>query len=187
MIYPKIYNLKTGKIAIKIVSIISIVIILICSIINILTTPKIKWSLIVILEIIYAWIVTMYSIKKNTNIAAHTLLQLITVSALTILLDNVIGYKGWAVTFAIPIIISIANIIMFILAIVNYRRYFKYAIYQIVIAIISILLILFVIVKFSKYVLPVILTSAIVGFSLLTAIIFHGKDLKDEMIRLFHI
>ena len=79
----------------------------------------------------------MYSIKRNTNIAGHVLIQTLAISLLTAYIDYRIGFRGWSIEIAIPIIIIISNLTMLILTIVSYKRYIRYAIYQLIIVLFS--------------------------------------------------
>ncbi|MEG1142426.1 MAG: DUF6320 domain-containing protein, partial [Clostridia bacterium] len=73
MIYPKKISAKKTGIIIKGLLIISIIIGIILVIINKLTTPQIHWAAISNAGIIYVWVTVIYSINKNTNIAAHVM------------------------------------------------------------------------------------------------------------------
>jgi len=187
MLYPKILNIKKSNLAIKIILIISIAVALICLIIDFAIGLKFHWSFLVIAGIIYTWVTTMYSIKKNVNIASHVMLQMICVPILLIVIDNIIGYKGWSINWAIPIGFAVANITMFVLTIVTHKRYFKYAIYQIIIFIISFIPIILYTFKLSTRLLPVIITSSVTIVTSIVIISLCGKDLKEETKRIFHI
>ena len=83
---------------------VSVGIAIILVLINKLTTPTIPWAALANAGILYSWVVVIYAIKKNINIAGHVLLQLIALSSLTIYIDYVLGMKGWSINLAIPII-----------------------------------------------------------------------------------
>lgn len=186
-LYPDIINIKKGNIAIKIVMFISITICLVSILVNEIATPNFKWSALVIIGVIYSWVTTMYSIRKNVNLAGHVLLQTIAISALIILVDIIIGYRGWSMNIALPIIISVANVTMLVLTIVSRKKYFKYAIFQIILSLASIGLILLIAFKVTNRVIPVAISSGISGLTLVISVILCGKDLKEELKRLFHI
>ena len=93
MIYPKKINAsKTDKVM-KALLISSVVLSGILLLINKLTSNKISWSALSIAGIIYVWITVIYSIKKNTNIAGHVLIQTIAISCLTVFIDYQIGFR----------------------------------------------------------------------------------------------
>lgn len=187
MLYPNIINIKKSSVIIKILLLVSMLICLISILINELTSPNFKWSAIVIIGIVYVWVTVLYAIRKNVNIASHVLLQTIAVSILTIMLDIIIGYRKWSFSLALPIIISVANITMFILTIVSENRYFKYAIYQIILSILSGIVILLIALEGTYKVIAISITGGISIFTLIVSIILCGGDLKQEVLRLFHI
>ena len=137
-LYPKVRNVKTSNLAIKIMGIVSILIILVCAIVNLCTSQKYLWFLIVIAGIVYSWVTVLYSVHRNVNIASNVMVQLIAISIITICIDYIIGYSGWSVNLSIPIIIMVANTTMFILTISSFHKY-KYAIYQLIIFVLSII------------------------------------------------
>lgn len=187
MIYPKLINVKKTNIIIKILVLISACISLVSIIINELCTKEFKWSFIVIVGILYTWITTLYSIRKNVNIASHVVIQTICISVLVILLDVIIGYRKWSLELAIPIIIGVANITIFVLTIVSHKRYFKYAIFELCIFAISMIPIILFFIHITEKWIPATICSGIAIITLINTIFLCGKDLKQELERLFHI
>lgn len=185
MLYPKIK--KKNNILINVIATLSIFISGICILINKLTTPDFKWSYIVVVSILYTLITTLYSIKKNINIAYHVLLQVIAISILTILLDIIIGFRGWSIILAVPIAIVTGNVTMVVLTIVSRKKYFHYALYQLILSFFSGVFLLWVFFSNKSNVISLSITFGISVFTLLITIILCGKDLKEELRRLFHI
>lgn len=187
MIYPKLINVRKTNLVIKILLAISIIVSCIVILINELCTKDIKWSYIVVLGIIYIWITTLYSIRRNTNIAGHVVIQTICISILVVLIDIIFGYKKWSLELSLPIIIGIANITIFILTIVSHRKYFKYAVYQICIFLISLIPVILFFSNITEKWIFMTICSGIAVVTLINSIILCGKDLKQEIERLFHI
>lgn len=186
MIYPKLINVKRTNLAIKILLIISVAIGGIVFLINELTN-EFKWSFIVMLGIVYVWVTVLYSIRKNINIAAHVLIQTIAISVLVVLLDEIIGFRKWSLEIAFPIVVGISNITIFILTIVSRKKYFRYALYQFCIFCISIIPVVLYFGGVTKHFLPMTICSGIALFTFINTIILCGRDLKQELVRLFHI
>ncbi len=187
MIYPKKISAKKTEKLLKYLILLSVAIAILLVIINKLTTPKIHWAAICNAGIIYAWITVMYSINKNINIAGHVMIQTIALSLLALYVDYALGNKGWALNIAIPIAIIIANTTMFFLTIVSSRRYIRYAIYQLIILIFSILPIIFI---YEGMVKNIMLSYTAIGISFANFIItmlLSANDVKDEIVRKFHL
>jgi len=187
MIYPQKLNSKKGDKIIRIAIIISIISAIILLIINKLTTPQMPWAALCNAGIIYIWATVIYSINKNINIAGHVLIQTIAISILTLYIDYKLGFKGWALNIAIPIIIIIANITMLILTIVSYKKYIKYAIYQLLIVIFSMLPVLLITEHIVQNKTLGVIASSISILNLLISLILCFKDVREAVIRKFHM
>lgn len=187
MLYPKILNIEKGKIIKKILLLVSVIISIVLVVINFCIDSTNKWSLLCIVGIIYVWFTTLYSLKRNVNIASHVMIQMICITALTLAIDYILGYEGWSITLAIPIIIMIGNVTLLILTIVSRKKYIKYAIYQIIIFILSMIPLILMKYSIQNYNFPTIISSSIAGATLCLTLILCGRDLYKDIIRRFHI
>lgn len=188
-LYPKIRNVKRGNIAIKIMALVSLFIALACTIVNFCTSTKYLWCLIVMVGIIYSWITVMYSVHRNINIASNVVLQTIAISALTLCIDYILDYKGWAINLAIPIIIMVANVTIFVLTLVSLRRYYKYAIYQLIISALSFIPLIISVTFDGIITRPIftIISSSIATFTFIMSLILCGKNIVEELDRRLHM
>ena len=188
-LYPKVRNIEKSHLTIKLMIFISFLIMLICTIVNICTSTKYLWCLIVGIGIIYSWITVMYSLKRNINIGSNVMIQLVTISILVICIDFIIGYTGWAINYALPIIIGIANITILVLTIVSINKYYKYAIYQLIILILSMIPMIIYITSNEIITKPIftIISSIVAVFTFILSIIFCGKSIVSELDRRLHM
>lgn len=187
MIYPKKLSSKKGELVLKIIFIISILIAILLVIINKSTTPNTSWAAIANGGIIYVWVIVLYSINKNVNIAGHVMVQTIAISLLTLFIDYKLGFNGWSINISIPIIIIIANITMLILTIVSHKKYIKYAIYQLVIVLFSTIQGILLGEDIIKNKTLSIVASGISIINLVITLCLSARDVKDAIIRKFHI
>ena len=187
MIYPQKLSSKKSDKLINALLICSVIITLMLFFINKITSPSIPWSGIANAGIIYIWITVLYSVKRNTNIAAHVLLQMIIVSILLLYIDNRLNFYGWSIYIGIPITIMVANVTMLVLSIVSYKKYTKYAIYQLVIVLLSMLQ---VVLAFNGIIELKILNNISIGvslFNLIFSLILSCKDFVKVLICKFHM
>jgi len=184
MIYPQKLNSKDNEILLKIFLATSIIIGIILIVINKLTTPNIPWAAFANCGIIYIWITVIYSVKRNTNIAGHVLLQMIIMSMLVLYIDDAIGFNGWSVSIAVPIILITANVTMLILTIISHKRYIRYAIYQLLIVLITIILLCII---FKTTSILAIVAMSVSVLNLIISLILSFKDIKEAVIRKFHM
>lgn len=187
MLYPQKLNRKKSDLIIKIMMGVSVGIALLLVLINHLTTPKVHWAGLANAGIIYAWITVMYSINRNTNIAAHVLLQTIAISLLTVYIDYKTGMKGWSFNFAIPIIIIVANVTMFVLTIVSHKKYIRYSIYQLIICVLSLMPIFLMHENLVKNVVISYVAIGVSAVNFVITICLCARDVKEEIVRKFHM
>lgn len=187
MIYPKKINAKKSDNIIKIFMALTILIAIVLTIINQIVNPNVPWAALTNSGLIYVWIVVLYSIYRNVNIAGHVLVQTIAISLLTVFIDYKIGFRGWSLSIAIPIILMIANLAMLILTIVSYKKYLRYAIYQLIILIFSVLPVIFIIEKLVKEPTLGIIATGISVVNLILTLILSSKDIKEAVKRKFHM
>ena len=187
MIYPqKLSNKKSGKI-IHVLIALSVLLGLAMFFINKKITPEVPWAQIANAGIIYIWITVIYSIKKNSNIAAHVLLQMIIITILISYIDNRIGFKGWSIYIGIPIILIIANLTMLILSIVCYKKYTKYAMYQLIIVLISMIPIIVALKGIIEIRILNIVAVGISLFNLTISLILSHTAIYKTLICKFHM
>ena len=187
MLYPPNRNAQKGKRLSNWLFTVSVIIAALSLTINILTTPDLNWGMLVCLGILYIWITIWYFLKSRRNLAGHILIQTIAVSTLTVGIDYFIGYKGWSLSIAIPIILITANTVMLLLAIVSRKKYLSYVIDQFFIIIISMIPIFFL----TKHMLSnPILTYISIGISILNFVVTSvlcQKEIREEFKRKLHI
>ncbi len=187
MIYPEKIKAKKSDKIIKILVGCSILIAVILVAINKLTTPEIHWAGIVNAGILYTWIVVIYAIKKNINIAGHVLLQTIAISILVIYMDYKLGNQGWSTNIVVPIIIMIANLTMLVLTIVSHKKYIKYGIYQLIIILFSMLPVIFITEHIVQNKTLSIIASGISILNFILCLALCAKDVKEVIVRKFHM
>lgn len=187
MLYPKVTNINKKNQLIKWLIALSVLVGVICVLINQIVDKQLHWSFLCIAGIVYAWITVLYSLKKNVNIASHVLIQAISASLLMVAIDKIIGYQGWSIEIAIPIIITIANSTMAILAIVSHKRYARYVVYQIGIFLFSLLPVFLVMMKIQNINPPIIIATLIALITFIITIAICGKPIFQEMNKRFHI
>ena len=187
MIYPQKLNHKKTNFMFQITTLISFLIALTLTIINNITSPKIPWAALSNAGIVYIWITVIYSLNRNTNIAGYVLIQCIAISLLTAYIDYCLGFKTWSLSLAIPIIIIVANVTMFVLTIISHKQFIQYAIYQLIICFISMIPIIFMINHMIENLILSIIATSISGINLLVSICLCAGDVKKAIIRNFHL
>lgn len=187
MIYPQKLNSKKSNLILKLGLLISVLLAILLVVINKLTSPQIPWAAIANGGIIYVWIVLFYSIRKNINIAGHVLLQTIAISCFTVYIDYELRFRGWSIDIVVPILVIISNIAMLVLTIVSHKKFIKYAIYQLLIVLFSLVPIIFVTENMVQNKTLSIIANGISILNLGVSLVLCARDVKEVMIRKFHM
>lgn len=187
MIYPQKLNNKKGEKIVNVLLTISVIVAITLVVINKITTPNVPWAGITNTGMIYIWITAIYSIRRNTNIASHVLLQMLAISLVILYIDNRLGAYGWSIYIGIPITLMVANITMLVLAIISHRNYTKYAIYQLIIVLVSIIQIGPVLTKTIELGILNIISIGISLLNLAISLILNYKDYGKMLVCKFHM
>ena len=187
MIYPKMLDSRKTDSIIKIGICVTVFVAILLVIINRIITPEFHWAAIVNSGIVYVWVTVIYSINRNRNMAGHVLLQLVAIATLITYIDYLLGFKGWSINIGIPILIMIANITMLVLTIVSYKKYVQYAICQLIICAFSMLPIFFITEHMVNDKTLSIVATSISVINFLITLCLSAKDVKEAIVRNFHI
>jgi len=106
MLYPQKLSSKKSDFMIVIAILFSVAVGGILVLINHFTTPDVHWAGLANAGILYVWVNVFYAINHNTNIAGYVLLETFAISFLTSYIDYKTGNRGWAMSFAIPIVFN---------------------------------------------------------------------------------
>ncbi len=187
MLYPKKIDAKKGSKLVKILLIISACLSILLIFLNKITTPHMHWGVLAVACIVYIWVTVLYALKKNKNIAAHILVQVVAISLLLIAIDYALGFEKWSLEIAMPIIIITANLIMTILTLISYKKYIRYVVYQLILILISMTPMLLITEHYiaDSMLSRIAIWISIVNFILCVALC--SKDMKAELKRKFHM
>lgn len=187
MIYPQKITSKKTDLIINLLFVFSVLVALILILINKLTSPEIHWAAIANCGIIYIWATVIYSIKRRSNIAGHVLIQTILTSLITIYIDTATGFRGWSIYIANPIILFVANITMLLLTAISYEKYIRYAIYQLIIVLLSLTPLWLIMGHVIELRMLNRIAVEVSILNLIVSLIFCSRDIKDAIIRKFHL
>lgn len=185
--FPKIKNIITNNLLRKILLFIVCFISLTVAIINYILTPSIKWSVFVILQLLFGFYTFYNILSGKRKIIKVLLFSSIFISIISIFWDIYTGLHGWSINYVIPAICITYGIFLIILRIVNFLAFTKntsYIYLNILLGFIPLILCYFGIA--NKNIL--IYLSTFFGISnLLLLLIFDWAILKNDLIKKMHI
>lgn len=154
---------------------------------NILFPTQIWWGLIVVVTLICIRASLSIAIAKHKNILKYLLHQSLIIIVLALFIDYVTGQHGWAVTFVLPIIFTLAMIVMYLLSKILHLQAGEYMIYLLLDALFGIIPIVFLVTDSVKTPIPSLVCIMISIISVTALIIFEGSAMYSELKRRLHI
>lgn len=110
----------------KLFAFLSLISILICTLVNLLVSHQLTWSLFVTGGIITAWLTVGLHLLGHINLNYQLLIDLCAVSLYLILVDRLTGWAGWSMDYVIPILyigVMITTVILALVFRVYWREY----------------------------------------------------------------
>ena len=156
-------------------------------VVNYYTYKGVWWSLIVGLVLAYGCFTLVYSFSTNRSLQRIINTQSLLAVIVMIGLDYLTGHTGWAVKFAIPIMIMTIPIGVVVLMVINVENWQSYIMTEIVVTAFAAVLMLLHFLKLinsSILLLIAFLTSAAI---LAGTIMFGSKLVSDEIKRRFRV
>ena len=187
-LFPTAYEgTKERHMVMKVLAFLMTLIGIISVFLNILFPTKIWWALIVIVTLICIRISLRIAIAKHRNILKYLLHQSLIIIVLTLFIDYVTGQNGWAVTFVLPIIFTLAMIVMYLLSKILHLQAGEYMIYLLLDAAFGIIPVVFIATNSVKTPIPSLVCIMVSIISVTALIIFEGTAMYSELKRRLHI
>lgn len=144
------------------------------------------WVPYAIIILFYVYLIIRASIISYRDIGTIIVLNVYMLSFIGFILDMLLGYRGWSISYLLPILILIGDISLVIFMIVKPYSFKNYFIYILTVAFFGIIQLLFLTIGIIKY-----RTISLIAFfvSVLTVIglfIFGSKKARGEFIKRFH-
>lgn len=154
--------------------------------INYLTFNGLYWSVIVLAGIAYCLFTVSYTIMHRTNLGAKVIWQAIGIIVLTVIIDMVTGYSGWAIRYAVPLLLLMADLTLVIMMIIDRVRWQGYFMCQMAVTILSMIPLVAALLGFVDNTFIAVITCGISLLVLAGIIIFWDRKVKNELKRRFH-
>jgi hypothetical protein len=153
---------------------------------NLYTSPKTPWSLIVIVSLLYLWGIYFYNIKRYKNRGQSLLMQTIGICMMVFTIDLSTGFSKWSTSFVLPFVILSASIMGSILVLTKPFKIYEYLVYEvalIILGVIPFILFLFELTTVSWPSIACLIGSILV---LLSIFLFSDRDAIQEVKRRLH-
>ena len=186
-VFPHIDAEFKSHLAMRILVFISVVTVIVSFAISRYFVSRFNWPLLILLGIGSMWLIASNVLRKRRSIAKVITWQVTILSILALLWDWVIGWQGWSLDFAIPIICTAATGAMFVIAQVRHLEAHEYVVYLSLTAIFGLFPFLFLLFDWVNVALPSILSVVISLIMLAAILIFQWEAIRVELAKRFHI
>ena len=146
-----------------------------------------KWFIYMIGGICLVWIALIWGKSKRKNLLKNTIGQMIIIGVGLGICDVFIGWKGWSVEFAWPILIFLSLIFNVITTWVKKLEGSDYMIYLLMNSIFGLIPILLVQLQVVKFIIPSIICGGFAMVLLAGLIIFRWDQVVQELVKKFHM
>lgn len=165
----------------KLLIFISVLLATISIVLNVLLPIELYWSFFVIAGIICTWISLIILISKRHNIHKTLLWQVILILILSVLWDKWTGWHSWSIDYVIPIVCTLFMMIMAVLAKVLKLQRGDYIIYLLFDCLFAFIPLTLMILDITSVLIPSLICVAVSFLSLVSLILFEGKNMLEEL------
>lgn len=185
--FPDIPLTFKKHLAIKILSFISITVVLVAFLIRMIWPTKINWPLMVFFGALSMWLVVATIIRKRRNIAKGIVYQIALLSLLSIFWDYTIGWRGWSLDYAIPLLCGTAIVAMFIAVQVVKLEVRDYILYIVIASLLGMIPLLFLLFQWVDHPFPSFFSVVLSIIMLVGTVIFRGGEIFAELQKRMHL
>ena len=186
-IFPAIPPFYESHLAIRIMIFISIVSVVVSFAVNIIFPSNINWPLLFLFGLISGWLGLLVIVQKRYHIPKKIMWQTGIISLLSIFWDWRTGWRGWSLSYVIPIACISAMVIMFVTARILKLSARDYIIYSLIDSLFGIIPLIFILFGWVKVIYPSVISIGLSIISISAILIFQGEDIKTEMDKRMHI
>lgn len=159
----------------------------VCGYVNYITYQNVAWSLIVDAGLFYAFLIFRLAIVGNSGYR----MKMMTLTFLTvlyvILIDDIVGYRGWSVNYVLPGAIIMVDAAVIILMIVNNRNWQSYLLIQLFMILCSIVPLILAWLDIVTKPECSVLAFGLSVFLFLGTLIIGDRRARIELKRRFHV
>ncbi|MGD9566987.1 MAG: DUF6320 domain-containing protein [Sedimentibacter sp.] len=187
-VFPKIsFVYKEHGLFFKIMLLVSIIVASVSVSMNILLPQGGAWSLFVLGGLGSVWVSMISAINKRNNIPKNIVYQVMIISVIAVIWDFLTRWKGWSITYIIPLVCFFAMISMAIISKVRKLHIEDYILYIIIDALFGFVQIIFIFTGGLTVLYPSLICIVTSIISLSTILIFEDKKLLAEIKRRLHL
>lgn len=155
--------------------------------VNLLTESRIWWSAITGLGLLYGYLVLRYAILGKSGYRSKVLVLTVMGILTAVLIDFVVGYRGWSVDYVLPAGILLVDAVILLCMVGNRRNWQSYLMWQLLMLLCSLLPAALYLLELENNAWMAWLPLAVSGVIFLGTLIIGDRRARLELVRRFHI
>lgn len=185
--YPDIPLSLRPRIALKILSFLTLLTVAVSFIADSVWPSRVSWPNMVLLALINIWMYALIIVRKRRNIAKFFCYHTVLLCGAAVFWDSYLGWKGWSLDFAVPVICTTGLLTTAILIQCVKLEKGDSLLYLLLGSLIGLAPLLFLWARLVTVRLPSFISGSVAVALLLAVLIFRFGLIKDELIRRFHL
>ncbi|NLD20255.1 MAG: hypothetical protein GX663_08450 [Clostridiales bacterium] len=157
------------------------------SAVNILLRQTGHWALYVLVGLAGFWFSLYYAVKQRKSLPQNITTQAIFISFLCVLFDFLAHWNGWSLSYAVPLIFTVAMLSMALLSKLTNIPANEYLICLILDIVFGFIPILFYALGLLYENIPSVICISCSIVCLSGIVLFQGKEIRQELTRRFHL
>ena len=154
---------------------------------NVLSDSEMFWSAIPGLAMLYGYLVLRYAILGKSGYKGKIIVLTLIAILMVVAIDFVVGYRGWAVNYALPSAILLVDAGILILMCINRRNWQSYMMWQIFMILCSVVPLVLYAVGIVTAPILALLAFAFSAALFLGTLIIGDRRARTELRRRFHV
>ncbi len=155
--------------------------------VNAIVSPGVWWSLFVSAGLICSWLTLAVAVSKRSHILKNIAWQLFLITVLAVLWDLATGWRGWSLDYVLPCSCMASMGSMYILSKILKIPARELVFYLILDSVYGVIPIIFVLTGLLHTAIPSILCIMVSVISIAAILLFEWRDIKEVIIRKFHV
>ena len=155
--------------------------------INILNREHGYWSLFVAMGIACFWIILAFAVRKRNNRPKNITYQVFILSIFSIVWDLLTGWRGWSLDFVMPIAFTTGMLALAIIPAIMKIPVSDYILCLIIDGVFGFTPFVFLLLDWVHIIYPSYICIAASIISLITLVLFAGRNMLAEVQKRFHL
>lgn len=181
------YPAFTGKagyhFAKRLLILLSVIACAVCIAVNLILMPSFWWWTIAVTVVLYTWAVVSHAMRRGGNAGGKVLMQVVCAIALALLVDFETGYRGWSVSYVLPVILCAGIVAVIVLILCNRTSWVVYVLYQMILALFGFVPLVLYFTGVAGNFIFALVPSFLALVSIVGMLLFGDRTIKNEFRR----